>query len=68
MFKKGMLDLAEQACVGDVGTYFLVLGLAAPATAAPSAAPAASAAPTASTCAKTSAKASPTTGVVRHLL
>lgn len=49
-------------------TYFLVLWLATPGTAAPSTASAASTAPTASTGAKTSAKTSPTTGVVRHLL
>lgn len=49
-------------------TYLLVLGLAAPGTAAPATASAASTAPTAATGAKTSAKTSSTTGVVRHLL
>lgn len=49
-------------------TYLLVLGLAAPCTAAPATASAASTAPTAATGAKTSAKTSSTTGVVRHLL
>lgn len=49
-------------------TYFLVLGLATPGTAAPSTASAASTAPAAATSAKTSAKTSSTTGVVRHLL
>lgn len=49
-------------------TYFLVLGLAAPGTAAPTTASAASTATTAATCAETSAKTSSTTGVVRHLL
>lgn len=57
-----------RGCLGGAGAHLLVLGLAPPGPTAPPAASAPSSAPPAAACSEPSAKASPTTGVVRHLL